>query len=254
MAEIKTSSILIKESERLGPSQRKILELLENQLDGLTTNEILEEIYRIPTMLGALLRVSANIKLFLKGDKEEVSREEIIEVAEEMIVKVQNYLLAEDAEYIDKGGYDLIKRLSNIPADFKRFQTYMTYHQLQKLQESLRDYIESSSEDDIQTTHEYIFGVITQTIKIGETTQGFRREIRVLRAAGEEESDDKTRRKILANSLRANLSLTLGTMKKRDLVLENAPAKGAYWKGRPSRFVITEKGHRLLQEDRAKAL
>ena len=252
MAEIETSSILIKESERLGPFQRKILDLLENQLDGLTSNEMLEEVYRIPTMLGGLLRISTNTRLFINGERQEVSREEIIEVAEDIIIKVQNYLLSEDAEYVDKGGFDIIKRLSNIPADFKRFQTYMNYNQLHKLQESLQNYIETSKGDDAITTHDYIFDVITRAIRIGETTQGFRRELRVLRAAGEEEGEEKTQRKILVNRLRANLAMTLVTLKNRDLILENTPAKGAQWKGRPSRFVITEKGYRLLQQHKTK--
>lgn len=254
MPEINTSSILIKESERLGSFQRKILDLLEHQLDGLTSNEMLEEVYRIPTMLGTLLKISMNIKLFQNGERKEITREEIIEFTEDLIIKVQNYILSEDVEYEDKGGHDVIERLPNISADFKRFKTYMNYDETRKLQESLRYYIATSSGDDAVTTHEYIFSIITQTIRIGEKTQGFRKELRVLRAAGEEEGEEKTRHKTLANKLRANLAMTLITLRKRGLVLENVPAKGAYWKGRPSRFVITEKGYRLLQQYRAKNL
>ena len=54
----------VKESDHLGPLQRKILDLLENELDGLTTDQMLEEIYRIPTMLITLLHVSTDFRFF----------------------------------------------------------------------------------------------------------------------------------------------------------------------------------------------
>lgn len=252
MGRKKRTPVFIEEAKNLGSSQRKVLETIENNHEGMTFSAIFEIINLIPSYMGTMMDIYVDMHLALEGKKEFLSGEEIFENIRHMLDDLEGHLIKDDAENEFNGQSAFFEKIHNVRYDIKRFGTYIKLQNINTLRNKLEEMKVILGEDSKpEIVYMELIVIASQAAKIAENIESYRQQVRNTRVAGRGDSDEAEQRRALANNLRASLSRTLSSLKARGLVAELAYPEEAYWRDAPSRYVITKKGYESLQAVRS---
>ena len=247
MAHVGTGKVVRREYKYLGELQTKILEFLLSQKEGATTAQIFEEVYNIPLSMGTIFPIYADIKISPEKLNSEIGVRGIRASYLDLAARIEGHLDSENEESLIEERS--IRRLTgNIHRNIRNFDTYLKMISLDTLRTEFEARVESVNDNsDLHKVVEDLRDIVSKTIRLGESTEGYRKEMRAMRAAGQGRGEDAEQRRALSNTLRANLGNSLSTLKTRGLVAEAAMPEESYWRGIPSRFFITKQGYTLLQ-------
>lgn len=247
MPEIKTSKIVRREYTHLGGLQRKILEFLVSQKRGFTISEIFEEVYGIPLTMGTMFTPYADIKISLDKEKGDLGVGDIRDTYLDLADRIEGHLIKEDKD-LPEGKRDIKAVMNGIRRDVRNFNIYIKLINLDNLRAEFEARLESLKDDqDTLRVAGELREVVSKTINLADSVEGYRQEMRAAKAAGQGGGESAQERKALSNALRANLSNSLSTLKTRGLIAEAAPPAESHWRGLPSQIFITKKGFELLK-------